>query len=588
MARTGAPGGRDRRSRARPRLSAAALDERDRDRVRGHAHYLLKLNECLRRSVVDRWARGEPRWSVNDGLIRVSPDTRAMLGTQRLTARPYSLSALQRFSACPYQFLLAAVYRLQPLEQPEPLQRIDPLTRGSLFHAIQARFFRELDERAALPVTVANFDEARRVLDVVTDAVAQEAYDELAPAVDRVWIDEVASIRRDLHGWLRYVARDGEEWRPKHFEFAFGSVPGERDPASVRDEVTVEGGFRLRGAVDLIEERAIPATLRVTDHKTGRRPDRIDKVVVGGGSVLQPVLYGIAVEAALGRPVSQGRLFYCTARRRLCRTRNPRKRAHTRGRHRSAPRDRSRRRGGLPRRCADRRRLRALRLPAGVRLGHVPPHQPQTAGSPCRSARAAESAMTGIVEYSDDAARHLIATQLDETLIVEAAAGTGKTTELINRILRVIADGRADIREIVAVTFTEKAAGELKLRLRERLEDERQRAMTPAVAARLADAVQKLEEAHVSTIHGFCADLLRERPVEARIDPLFRVLTEGQAERAVQPGVRRLVADAAFGPSRRRSSLVAPQQSRVPHGRRRRGWAGRTPPSRRVCLDRMA
>ena len=43
--------------------------------------------------------------------------------------------------------------------------------------------------------------------------------------------------------------------------------------------------------------------------------------------------------------------------------------------------------------------------------------------------------------------------------------------------------------------------------------------------------MQNLEEAHVSTIHGFCADLLRERPVEARVDPLFRVLTEGQAER---------------------------------------------------------
>ena len=53
----------------------------------------------------------------------------------------------------------------------------------------------------------------------------------------------------------------------------------------------------------------------------------------------------------------------------------------------------------------------------------------------------------------------------------------------------------------------------------------------PTVAARLDAAVQNLEEAHVSTIHGFCADLLRERPVEARVDPLFRVLTEGQAER---------------------------------------------------------
>ena len=125
------------------------LDERDRGRVRGHAHYLLKLNECLRRSVIDRWARGEPRWTVSDGLVRVSNDTRAMLASQRLTARPYSLSALQRFSACPYQFLLAAVYRLQPLEQPEPLQRLDPLTRGSLFHTIQAQFFRTLELVAA-------------------------------------------------------------------------------------------------------------------------------------------------------------------------------------------------------------------------------------------------------------------------------------------------------------------------------------------------------------------------------------------------------------------------------------------------------
>ncbi len=168
------------------------LDERDRDRVKGHAHYLLKLNECLRRSVIGRWARGEPRWSASDGLIRVSKDTRSMLAAQRLTARPYSLSALQRFSACPYQFLLAAVYRLQPLEQLEPLQRMDPLTRGSLFHAIQARFLRTLAERGALPVTDANLADAQRVLDQAIDDVAAREYDELAPAVDRVWVDEVA------------------------------------------------------------------------------------------------------------------------------------------------------------------------------------------------------------------------------------------------------------------------------------------------------------------------------------------------------------------------------------------------------------
>ena len=77
---------------------------------------------------------------------------------------------------------------------------------------------------------------------------------------------------------------------------------------------------------------------------------------------------------------------------------------------------------------------------------------------------------------TDADARRAIVEDLDDTLVVEAAAGTGKTTELVNRILRVLATGRATMIEIVAVTFTEKAAGELKLRLRERLEDERAKA----------------------------------------------------------------------------------------------------------------
>jgi ATP-dependent helicase/nuclease subunit A len=164
---------------------------------------------------------------------------------------------------------------------------------------------------------------------------------------------------------------------------------------------------------------------------------------------------------------------------------------------------------------------------------------------------------------ADASARDAIATALDDTLIVEAAAGTGKTTELVGRIVTVLAEGRADVGEIVAVTFTEKAAGELKLRLRERLD----RARTSASAdserrTRLDEALKGLEEAHVSTIHGFCADLLRERPVEAGVDPLFEVLTESSSarlfdeafgrwlqEQLVDPpeGVRRALRRSAFG-----------------------------------------
>src|SRR5678815_2876971 len=139
--------------------------------------------------------------------------------------------------------------------------------------------------------------------------------------------------------------------------------------------------------------------------------------------------------------------------------------------------------------------------------------------------------MSVVVTHSDDDARRVIRESIDDTVIVEAAAGTGKTTELVNRMLAVIGEGRAEVREIVAVTFTEKAAGELKLRLRQGLEIERRKAHDAAVIHRLEQAVAKLEEAHVSTIHGFCADLLRERPVEAGVDPLFRVLTEGEALR---------------------------------------------------------
>jgi ATP-dependent exoDNAse (exonuclease V) beta subunit len=136
------------------------------------------------------------------------------------------------------------------------------------------------------------------------------------------------------------------------------------------------------------------------------------------------------------------------------------------------------------------------------------------------------------VQLADAEARHLIATALDDTLVVEAAAGTGKTTELVGRIVHVLAEGRAKVEEIVAVTFTEKAAGELKLRLRERLDRERFVASSdPDRRARLDEALTRLEEAHVTTIHGFCADLLRERPVEAGIDPLFEVLTEPAAAR---------------------------------------------------------
>ena len=151
---------------------------------------------------------------------------------------------------------------------------------------------------------------------------------------------------------------------------------------------------------------------------------------------------------------------------------------------------------------------------------------------------------------ADRGARRRIRHSLDESLVVEAAAGTGKTSELVGRIVAVLANGRTTVERILAVTFTEKAAGELKLRLRAELERARQAdgrgadagpggtsEIDPTERTRhLDEAIAHLEEAQVSTIHGFCADLLRERPVEARVDPQFAVLDESQSHQLFLEG----------------------------------------------------
>ena len=127
----------------------------------------------------------------------------------------------------------------------------------------------------------------------------------------------------------------------------------------------------------------------------------------------------------------------------------------------------------------------------------------------------------------DEAARARIREDFATTLVVEAAAGTGKTTELVRRIAGLLRRGEATLDRVVAVTFTDKAAGEMKLRLRGELERERQDPSADDVErARLEAALEALETAHIGTIHSFCLDLLRERPVEASVDPAFEIIAE--------------------------------------------------------------
>ncbi len=138
--------------------------------------------------------------------------------------------------------------------------------------------------------------------------------------------------------------------------------------------------------------------------------------------------------------------------------------------------------------------------------------------------------MTG--DRLNDAQRRAVATR-GADLCVEAGAGTGKTRVLTERIAALVDDG-ADLSRILAITFTEKAAHEMKQRLAATL-----------LARGKASAREDVEAASISTVHGFCARLLREHAVEAGLDPAFAIVDELRAAELRREALAALVAELA-------------------------------------------
>ncbi|MEA2482153.1 MAG: hypothetical protein QOC55_100 [Thermoleophilaceae bacterium] len=141
----------------------------------------------------------------------------------------------------------------------------------------------------------------------------------------------------------------------------------------------------------------------------------------------------------------------------------------------------------------------------------------------------------------------------DGPLFVHAGAGSGKTSVLVERFVRAAHDDEAGVDGVLAITFTDKAAAEMKLRIRNRFAELGER-----------ELARETERAWVSTIHGFCSRVLRAHPLAAGIDPEYRVLDEGEAARlalqaaeqaledflGADPQPDRLELIAAYGPDR--------------------------------------
>ena len=314
-----------------PRAAERAIDEAEYDLavlddlgLRGEpavraAGHLLNTNPHLARALrfrAYRWA--VPKWTGADGLVNPSEAARAALAAHAPGERPFSATALQHYAACPYRFFLYAIQRLEPRREPESIEELDPLQRGSLVHQVQFELLTRLQEEHTpesprLPVRPATLDAARATLDEVLVRVAAEFAERLVPAIARVWTDGIEAIRQDLREWLHRESLSESPFEPWRFELSFG-LPRDpnRDERSVRAPVELGNGLRLRGAIDLVEKTP-SGVLRVTDHKTGRARAKRN-AVVQGGEILQPVLYALAARRLFPElRVDSGRLYYCTS-----------------------------------------------------------------------------------------------------------------------------------------------------------------------------------------------------------------------------------------------------------------------------------
>jgi ATP-dependent helicase/nuclease subunit A len=140
-----------------------------------------------------------------------------------------------------------------------------------------------------------------------------------------------------------------------------------------------------------------------------------------------------------------------------------------------------------------------------------------------------EIIQTEIKRLSDQEARNTIEQELNINILIEAGAGSGKTSAMANRIKSLITSGYREIGQIAAITFTKKAASELQNRVRKTLQEEYAKSVGDKVKNDLVKhALDHFHSCYIGTIHSFCGKLLRERPVEAGVDPNFTEIDDAQ------------------------------------------------------------
>ena len=434
-------------------------------------------------------------------------------------------------------------------------------------HTTLNRFYatlpRELDsERVTAENLEAAIELVHRCLDDALESGVRLDLTELQAAELR------HSLRSDLEGFLRDEAASEVEFLPRRLEVAFGS---ERAAPELQRGLPLADELWLSGKIDRIDIDPFSARGIVQDYKSGKGAHsarEIDRELR-----LQIPLYILALRDLVGvEPL--GGVYRALAGRRL-----------TRGMLRESAREdlpgfakddyldedafwsqvEAARERAADERAAHPRRRRAPR-PEGRRLPGRGATSGRSAG--CRG-RDRRGSRTGLNE------EQLAAVEADGSVFVSAGAGTGKTSVLVERYVRAVCEHGIDVESILVITYTRKAAGELRTRIRAALR-ERGR----------PDLARELDGAWISTIHGFCNRLLRAHPFAAGLDPRFRELEDAGAAVLRGEAFERALQEFCAGGDPERLRLLATYRadgsSPDAHGRLRDASLRRTRPRARA------
>ena len=490
-------------------------------------------------------ARASDAFTAFDGNLAEVADLAGAPGL----ATPTSASALEAWVTCPHGYLVNRVLGVEPVEDPEERLDISPLEYGSLVHAVLEAWVNEQLESGTPAPDVPWSGPARTRLHAIADQLADQWQAAGATGHPRLWEVRLAETHRLLDAFLDDDDRVRSERcsAPVATELAFG--PGADQPPV---EVDLGDGrtVRLRGFIDRVDRTADGGVV-VVDYKTGstRAYEGLGvDAPMGDGTHLQLLVYALAARQAHPDATSVRAEYHFVGARDT----------GTRIGYEVGP--------DAEQALVDVVRLVVDHAGAGVFPHHPAPpvfqfytpclycdpdelgtadrhrewerlrlhpdlHDYVRPGRPRRPRRPGGRPVT--TELADAAARRLITGEdpagLDRTLFVEAGAGSGKTGSLVRRVLALVAHG-VELRHVAAITFTEKAAAELRDRIRVALERRAADEPPGILRDRYRTALEQVDMAALSTLHSFAQRLLTEYPVEAGLPPNVELLDEVSSE----------------------------------------------------------